>query len=79
MGFLTFILGLLILIIVLKILTFPIKLIAKFIINLIIGGILLFFCAFIGIKIFVTWWSLLLVGLLGIPGFALALVIGFFI
>ena len=79
MGILTFILGLFLLLIILKILTFPIKLIAKFILNSIAGGILLFFCAFIGIRVLVTWWSILLVGLLGIPGFALALVIGFFI
>lgn len=79
MGILSFILGLFVLVIILKILTFPIKLIIKFVINSIIGGILLFFCTFIGLKIVVTWWSILLVGLLGIPGFALGLVIGFFI
>lgn len=79
MGILSFILGLFVLVIILKILTFPIKLIAKFVVNSIIGGILLFVCAFIGIKVMVSWWSILLVGILGIPGFALALVIGFFI
>lgn len=71
----SFIVGIFILIIVLKILLFPLKVIIKFIFNSIIGGILLAICAFFGLIVNIYWWTILLVGLLGIPGFFIALII----
>lgn len=75
MDILIFIAAIAVLIIVLKILTFPIRLIGKFIINSIIGGILLFFLAKIGIVMMITWWSILLTGILGIPGVIIAVIL----
>lgn len=77
MSILTFIAGLAILVVVLKILTFPIKLIVKFAINSIIGGVVLFLLAKIGISIIIAWWSVLLVGFLGIPGVIIAVILSF--
>ena len=79
MGIISFIIGLAILVAILKILTFPIKLIVKFIFNSILGGIVLAIFAFFGIGIVVYWWTILLVGLLGIPGLIIAAIIAMFI
>jgi len=66
-----------ILVVVLKILTFPIRLICKFIVNSVIGGILLYFLAKVGIFMAITWWSILLTGILGVPGVVLAIILSF--
>ncbi len=79
MGILSFLISIIILIIILKILTFPIKLIIKFVINSIIGGILIAICSFFGIIVVIKWWTILLTGLLGVPGFVIALIITMFI
>lgn len=75
MSILSFIIGIALLIIVLKILTFPIKLIFKFVVNSIIGGIILAICAFFGIIVAVNKWMILLTGLFGVPGLVIALII----
>lgn len=66
-----------VLIVVLKILTFPIRLICKFIVNSVIGGILLYFLAKFGIFMAITWWSILLTGILGVLGVVLAIILSF--
>lgn len=71
----SYIIGLMLLIIVLKILTFPFKVIFKFVFNSIIGGIILAICASLGIIVKVYWWTILLTGLFGVPGFAFAALI----
>ena len=68
----SFLVGLVLLIIVLKILTFPLKIIFKFVFNSILGGIILAICASLGIIVKVYWWTVLLTGLFGIPGFVFA-------
>ena len=75
----SFFIGIAILVAILKILTFHIKLIVKFIFNSILGGIVLAIFAFFGIGIVVYWWTILLVGLLGIPGLIIAAIIAMFI
>lgn len=77
MSYLMFIGAILVLIVVLKILTFPIRLICKFIVNSVIGGILLYFLAKFGIFMAITWWSILLTGILGVPGVVLAIILSF--
>lgn len=72
-----FIAAIFVLIVVLKILTFPIRLICKFIVNSVIGGILLYFLAKFGIFMAITWWSILLTGILGVPGVVLAIILSF--
>ena len=55
------------------------KIAIKFIINSIVGGIVLAICAFFGIGIILNWWMIVLTGLFGIPGFAIAVLLTMFI
>lgn len=75
MDILSFIIGIALLIIVLKILLLPFKVIIKFVFNSILGGILLAICAFFGIGIKIYWWTVLLTGLFGVPGFFISVII----
>jgi inhibitor of the pro-sigma K processing machinery len=75
----SFLIGLVLLIIVLKILTFPLKVVIRFVINSIVGGIVLGIFAFFGIIVTVEWWTVLLTGLFGIPGVVIAMIITMFI
>lgn len=72
---LSYIIGIAILVILLKVLTLPLKIIFKFLFNSIIGGIILAICAFFGIIVNVYWWTVLLTGLFGVPGFICAALI----
>ena len=78
MNYLMYIAAIFILILVLKVLTFPVRLIGKFVINSIIGGIILYFLAKIGIFIVISWWSLLLAGIFGVPGVIFLIVLSMF-
>lgn len=77
MNYLMFIGAILVLVVILKILTFPIRLICRFIFNSVIGGILLYFLAKIGIFMTITWWSILLTGIFGVPGVVIAVILSF--
>lgn len=68
MQYLPFIIGVAILFIILKVLSMPIKLIIKFVINAIIGGIVIYVLNLFGIGLVINWISGLIVGFLGIPG-----------
>lgn len=72
MNYLMYIAAIAVLIVVLKILTLPIKLIGRFVINSIIGGVVLYFLAKFGIMLAITWWVIVLTGLFGIPGLGIA-------
>lgn len=74
MEYLGFIGAIIALIIIVKILAWPIKKIIKLFINVAIGVVLLFLFnsfggAWLGIAIPINWITALIVGLLGIPGF----------
>lgn len=75
----SFIIGIALLIIVLKILTLPLKIIMKFVFNSILGGIVLYICAFFGIFVNIEWWTVVLTGLFGVPGLVCAILITFII
>lgn len=75
MSILYYVIGIMVLIGILKIISLPFKLIIKFIINSIIGGIALWILAFFGIVIAVNNIMILLTGLFGIPGLVIALII----
>ena len=77
MNIVSFLIGIAILVIVLKLIALPFKLIIKFIINSVIGGILLFGLGFLGISIVIKWWTVLLTGLFGVPGLIVAIIISF--
>lgn len=59
---------------ILKIIALPFKIAIKFIINSIVGGIVLWICAFFGIGIAVNTAMIILTGLFGIPGLIIALI-----
>lgn len=79
MSYLMFIISLFILVTILKILTFPIRIIWKFIVNSIVGGVLLYVLAKIGISMTIAWWSILLTGILGVPGVIISIILSIFI
>lgn len=79
MDILSYVIAIAVLILVLKILTLPMKIIIKFVINSIVGGIILYICAFFGIFVAVNWWMVVLTGLFGVPGLVVAAIITMFI
>ena len=74
---LTFILTFAVAVIALKLIALPIKIIGRLAINAIIGGIVLFLLAKIGIAIMITWWMAALVAVLGIPGVIIVVILSF--
>ncbi len=70
-----FILTAMAVLIILKILLLPVKLIIKIGVNILVGGILLGLCSALGIGIILHWWTIGLTAILGIPGFFIALII----
>ncbi len=75
MGILYYVLPVLVLIVVLKILALPLKLIKAIIINSILGGIVLFLLTLIGVTIALSWWGYVLIGLFGVPGVIVLLIL----
>lgn len=77
-----YVIGIGLLILVCKLLSFPIKLLWRLLINALIGGVILFllnlFGGLIGFTIPINIWTALITGILGIPG-VLGLVIYFLI
>lgn len=68
MQFLPYLIGVAVLFIILKILTLPMKLIIKFVINAIIGGVIIYGLSLFGVGIVINWITALIVGILGVPG-----------
>lgn len=79
MSIVSFLIGIVLLVIVLKIISLPFRVIIKFVINSIIGGIVLAICAYFGILINIYWWTIVLTGLFGVPGFVIAALVTMFI
>lgn len=75
MGILAFFIGIAVLCTILKIIALPFKIIFKFIVNSIVGGIVLWLLAFFGIGIAINNTIILLTGLFGLPGLVFALLI----
>ena len=73
--FLSYIIAIFVLIIILKIMSLPFKIICRFIINSIVGGIILVICNYFGIGIIIYWWTVVLTGLFGVPGFVISVII----
>ena len=80
---LAFAVGVMILCVVLKIISFPIKVIIKLVINALIGGVVLllinYFGATIGFTLDINWLSALIVGALGVPGVIIVAILQYFI
>ena len=77
MPIVTFLIGIVILFVVLKVLSLPFKIIVKFLINALVGGIVLYVLSMFGIGLTITWVSALLVGALGIPGVIIVAILQF--
>lgn len=78
---LPFLIGIAILFVVLKILTFPMKLIIKLLINGVIGGVIIFVVNLIGANfgfvLNLNWITALIVGILGVPGVVIVAILQF--
>ena len=63
---------------VLKLIALPIKIILRVLINAILGGLILFALSFFGIiTVSLTWWMAAMVGILGVPGAIIVAVLCF--
>lgn len=75
--------ALVVLYIVLKVLSLPLKIIIKLVVNGLIGGLIIFGINWIGASfgfaLPLEWWSAILVGILGIPGAIILVLIQLFI
>lgn len=77
MPFIPFAVGILILFIVLKILTVPMKIIIKLLINAAVGGIVIYVLDMFGAGFALNWLTSLLVGFFGVPGVIIVAILQF--
>lgn len=65
----SFLIPALVVLLVLKLIALPFKIIIKVLINMVLGGLILFGLGALGIiTVTLTWWMAAIVGILGIPG-----------
>ncbi len=72
-----YIIALLVLFIVLKLLSLPMRIIIKFIINAIVGGIVILILNLFGLGLELTWITAAIVGFLGVPGVIIVAIMQF--
>ncbi len=77
MPILPFIIGVAVLFIVLKILSMPMKIIIKFLINAVVGGVVIYVLNLLGVGLVLNWITALIVGFLGIPGVIIVAILQF--
>lgn len=76
MEILSYVIPIIVVLVILKVLSLPLKIIKTFLINSIVGGVILFALSYLGIlSIAITWWVLALTGLFGIPGLIIAIIL----
>lgn len=73
----SFIIPALVVLLVLKLIALPFKILIKVGINIFLGGLIIFGLSLIGITITLTWWMAAIVGILGIPGAIIAIILSF--
>ena len=76
---LTFVITFCVVIVVLKIISVPLKIIFKLAGNIILGGIALFILYKIGIAVTLSWWMIVMVAILGLPAVLIILALNFVI
>ena len=65
----SFLIPLCVVLLVLKLISIPLKLIVSILVNILLGGLILFGLSALGIvTVALTWWMIAIVGILGIPG-----------
>ena len=75
---LTFIGAMIVLFIILKIISIPVKIIVKFLVNAFLGGVILYLINLTGIiALNINWITSLIVGFLGIPGVIIVIILHF--
>ncbi len=77
MTFIPYIIAILVLFVVLKILSLPMRIIIKFIINAIVGGIVIIIINLFGVGLELTWLTAAIVGFLGVPGVIIVAIMQF--
>ena len=77
MTFIPYIIAILVLFVVLKILSLPMRIIIKFIINEIVGGIVIIIINLFGVGLELTWLTAAIVGFLGVPGVIIVAIMQF--
>lgn len=77
MPYLPYIIAVLVLFIVLKILSMPMKIIIKLVINALIGGVVIYVLNLFNVGIVLNWITALIVGFLGIPGVIIVAILQF--
>ena len=75
---LTFVGAMIVLYIILKIISIPVKIIVKLLVNAFLGGVILFLINLTGIiALDINWLTSLIVGFLGIPGVIIVIILHF--
>ena len=75
---LTFIGAMIVLFIILKIISIPVKIIVKLLVNAFLGGVILYLINLTGIiALNINWITSLIVGFLGIPGVIIVIILHF--
>ena len=81
MSYLSFFIAIVILFIVLKLISLPLKLIIKLMVNAFLGGAILFLINLVGARfgfvLDINWLTSLLVGFLGVPGVIVVVILHF--
>ena len=72
-----YVVGVVILLVILKILALPMKIIIKFLINALVGGIVIYVLDLFGAGLVLNWMTSLIVGFLGVPGVIIVAILQF--
>ena len=72
-----FIIGIVVLFVVLKILSMPMKIIIKLLINAVVGMIVIYVLNLFGVGMVLNWITALIVGILGVPGVIVVAILQF--
>lgn len=74
-----YLIGIGVLFILLKLISLPMRIIGRLVINSILGFALIFVLGFFGITLALTWWGYLIIGLFGIPGVIFIVLLSMFL
>lgn len=77
MTIIPFAIGLIVLLIVLKILSMPMKIIIKLLLNAVVGMIVIYVLNIFGVGMVLNWITALIVGILGVPGVIIVAILQF--
>ena len=73
----SYLIGIFVVLLVLKIISMPMKIIFRLIINSVIGLALIYLLAYFGLKLIIPWWGYVIIGITGIPGVIFMAIVSF--